>query len=1054
MLCLNPAALEKHTEKEGTVFSKGDFVRVCQDIDKLKQLQELPGRGGFSDDMKAVVGKTGKVTKVNINGNVQMKMWDMMWSMNPAALAKISDPTNDKDCDASGEVARFEPEDIVQVVESEETLRKQQISHGGFTEEMTGIVGKQGVVRGVDLDGDVAVSFADGTRWRLNPLSLSKMDPEAVPVDVSAELMVGDLVRIDDDEDKAKRLQEGKENIGWTVSMQNTLGEVGRLVHVSPFNDIFRVRVGGQKWLYRREMLKKVTLEDLELEHSKDDGTTTKRSYRKDLARGDHVKILETVDTDTLREKQKGHGGYADGMEENRKEIGVVQSIDDDGDIHVLYPKGLRLCFHPEVIGKVEKTEGLSVGDLVKIDSDEDKVKEEQKGHGEWVDDMKSSLGHVGRVVKILSPQDVRVKIDGRTWTYNRKVLQNIKSPGLTEWGEATICARGKHDWSSGLSLVCTKCGECTEYGEVCPARKTRPKDPGRVCGCGKGSAGCDDCGWCKRCAEERKNLPDGEESDSDSDSDNDIGKILSQHRARGLAAVLQACTLQPIASFLDALTDLQPEKDEPSRKGVEIVELPKEEDRNQLFEREILPKMKRAIKMLHPKRDCAEIASVLEADVLTPFKVYDRETERILLGDTMSAVSLDAAKQLTTYLNFLQAGIQTDDKSHYACIQVIRNICQQASAISLPFCHQLGKTGMLTTFVSELDLQPGYLPAKLFTYILTSAIAILRSCARVIDNHSYLRGAKIEECLKRLLQFNDPVIACSAILILGHIIRDQSSQCLRLPDEITSYLAKCMRDSLNARENDQEEELAPESFLSLDIAMGIKVLACRDDNRQSFVQNGCIPLLMRLIRVGNDLEKVHAAKALHALAFSENIQQKMKANEDLISLLAKVEEDDEDYEVKAAVSDSLSMIQYGPERHYDYDVFVSCSKLDLPWVEQQLMPLLERDDMDLKVCLASRDFLGGASILDSVIKAIQNSRRIILVVSSNFIKSEWCKHEMKKALDKRFREGNCLIPIRIDNCNIPDMIQDFVSLEFSADDESLDQAMVHQLKKTLKPET
>ncbi|XP_078665265.1 uncharacterized protein LOC144907776 [Branchiostoma floridae x Branchiostoma belcheri] len=1061
MHCLNPAALEKCAEKEGTKFSKGDFVRVCEDFDKLKQLQELPGRGGFTPDMEAVVGKTGKVTREALNGNIHVNMWNRTWCIHPAALSKISVPCkaeapNGDVCE--GAISPFQPEDVVQVVGSEETLRKQQSCHGGFTGEMAGIVGEHGIVRGVDLDGDVTVSFADGRRWRLNPLNLTKVDPKTVvPIDMRAEIVVRDLVRIDDDEDKAKRLQEGKGNIGWNINMQNTLGEVGRVVYISPFNDIFRVRIGGHAWLYRREMLKKVTLEDLELEYSKDDGTMAKRHYRTDLTRGDHVRIPESVDTVTLKEKQKGHGGYANGMEESRKEIGVVQSIDDDGDVHVLYPEGLRLCLHPEVIAKVDKTGDLLVGDLVKISSDEDKVKEEQKGHGEWVDDMKSSLDHTGRVVKILPSQDVRVKIKGRTWTYNRTVLLKIESPGLTEWGEASICATGKHDWSSGLCLVCTKCGECTEYGELCPAKGTRSNDPGRVCGCGKGSAGCDDCGWCKRCAGERKKLPDDDDSDSDSDSDIDIEKILSQHRSRiGLAEILQACTVQPIARFLDALTDSQQTKDEPSSKGVEIVELPKEEDRNKLFESEILPKIRNAVKGLEPKPDTAAIASVLndlETDVMTPFKVYDRKSERILLGDTMSSGALDAAKQLTTYLNFLQAETHTDDKSRaqYACIQVIRNICQQASAISLQFCRQLGKTGMLSTLVSDLSLQPGYLPAKAFTYILTSAIAILRSCARVSDNHPYLREAKIEDRLRKLVHFNDPVIVCSATLILGHIIRDPGDECLRLTQQITSYMARCMRDSLDSRENDQEEKLDPGSFLSLDIAMGISALACRDDNRRSFLRNGFIPLLKRLITVGNDLEKVHAAKALYVLANSEKTQQGMSENEDLKKLLTKVARDDEDGEVKAAASDALTMIQYGPEGHYEYDVFVSFSSLDRYWVEYHLRPLLEKN-MELSVCLYYRDFLPGDSIQDSVIRAIKNSRRVILVVTTHFIRSEWCKDEMRKALDKVMREGDCLIPILLDNCNIPDKLQDIVYLDCSANYGSLDEGMVEKLAKKLKP--
>ncbi|KAF6021316.1 hypothetical protein EB796_020380 [Bugula neritina] len=97
--------------------------------------------------------------------------------------------------------------------------------------------------------------------------------------------------------------------------------------------------------------------------------------------------------------------------------IGTVHRITDKGDIRVQYEGCLnRWTFHP---GALTKIQVYSVGDAVMVINDLEKVKELQKGHGEWTDCMSSVLGQVGKVVKVYSDGDMRVCINGQTWTFN-----------------------------------------------------------------------------------------------------------------------------------------------------------------------------------------------------------------------------------------------------------------------------------------------------------------------------------------------------------------------------------------------------------------------------------------------------------------------------------------------------------------------------------------------------------------------------------------------------------------------------------------------------------
>lgn len=80
------------------------------------------------------------------------------------------------------------------------------------------------------------------------------------------------------------------------------------------------------------------------------------------------------------------------------------------------------------------------------------------------------------------------------------------------------------------------------------------------------------------------------------------------------------------------------------------------------------------------------------------------------------------------------------------------------------------------------------------------------------------------------------------------------------------------------------------------------------------------------------------------------------------------------------------------------YDAFISYSSKDEHFVVHELAPRLEQGNPSYKLCLHYRDFPVGASIAESIIEAVESSRRIILVLSTNFLQSEWCRFEFQSA--------------------------------------------------------
>ena len=89
-----------------------------------------------------------------------------------------------------------------------------------------------------------------------------------------------------------------------------------------------------------------------------------------------------------------------------------------------------------------------------------------------------------------------------------------------------------------------------------------------------------------------------------------------------------------------------------------------------------------------------------------------------------------------------------------------------------------------------------------------------------------------------------------------------------------------------------------------------------------------------------------------------------------------------------------------------DYDAFISYCRKDVDWVLNTLLPQLEDPEHGFHLCVHDRDFVSGVAMTKNIITAIQYSRRTILVLSPDFIKSGWCDLEFQaphqRALEDR----------------------------------------------------
>ena len=88
--------------------------------------------------------------------------------------------------------------------------------------------------------------------------------------------------------------------------------------------------------------------------------------------------------------------------------------------------------------------------------------------------------------------------------------------------------------------------------------------------------------------------------------------------------------------------------------------------------------------------------------------------------------------------------------------------------------------------------------------------------------------------------------------------------------------------------------------------------------------------------------------------------------------------------------------------------------KHDVNFVKNELIPKLEARDEEessaLQLVVHHGDFALGAAIQDNILKAVAESRKTVLVVSSHCLQSKWCNYKVEIASMKCFEKGHDLI--------------------------------------------
>jgi hypothetical protein len=128
----------------------------------------------------------------------------------------------------------------------------------------------------------------------------------------------------------------------------------------------------------------------------------------------------------------------------------------------------------------------------------------------------------------------------------------------------------------------------------------------------------------------------------------------------------------------------------------------------------------------------------------------------------------------------------------------------------------------------------------------------------------------------------------------------------------------------------------------------------------------------------------------------------------------------------------TLSTLENNPAKcQFRYDVFISYSHADEPWVRGEFLPELQK--ASLKVAIDILDFPIGKPSVQNMVAAIQEARHIVAVLTPDWVTSDWAGFEgyLVTTADPNGKHGR-LLPLMLKPCKPPPHIAFLTYADFT----------------------
>ena len=113
--------------------------------------------------------------------------------------------------------------------------------------------------------------------------------------------------------------------------------------------------------------------------------------------------------------------------------------------------------------------------------------------------------------------------------------------------------------------------------------------------------------------------------------------------------------------------------------------------------------------------------------------------------------------------------------------------------------------------------------------------------------------------------------------------------------------------------------------------------------------------------------------------------------------------------------------------------LFVSYSSKDFAWISENLISLLDKHSIPYSIHI--RDFELGKPIVQNMADSVYGSRQVLIVMSDNYLASNFCREELRMAYQRGVDRGDSsLILVMINKFNkrrLPGALRNQILLDF-----------------------
>ncbi|XP_077993817.1 uncharacterized protein LOC144447616 [Glandiceps talaboti] len=431
----------------------------------------------------------------------------------------------------------------------------------------------------------------------------------------------------------------------------------------------------------------------------------------------------------------------------------------------------------------------------------------------------------------------------------------------------------------------------------------------------------------------------------------------------------------------------------------------------------EVLPNMKAAVQIIDNNANKAditeevlrEIAEAIEDDLLEDiFYTYNSKEQHRLISDQLGYDGMIPACA-RFYRRVLKGGpvLRSDliANTTYSILNIITTLTDGSEMICKQ-CENEGLVDVLIEGLNDKDLQETHMSNPTFYKFCLIYLSGIYNCAKGNVSRQFFNQHNAVNIVDPYTKSTDKTVKTLSVLAIAYIIEEDEQNDLIVADETIRFVIRTFKEVLI----NSSDTTSPGGFeFSVEeLAQGLSSLANHDKNKKIIVEAGALPLLVQLMKEGDEKEIFCAARAVWTLGFDDDNKGKIKQEPGAVERLAQLQSHDSQ-RIQQAVNGALWVIQGDNYVHGSHEGGEDASEecrdhvmISYQWDVQKLMLKLKQqlEKNGYRVWM-DLDQMGG-STLQAMADAVENAAVVLVCVSQKYKDSPNCRVEGEYAFQQR----------------------------------------------------